>query len=132
MSSEPAEPTMLSALSMRPIPDLGRAVAAGDMVRALLRYGLTQQDIGRAVGASARSVRTWQHTSNLTPKHFQLLCELRRIVLLLRDDLSQPGVGQWLRAPNRLLDGGRPLDRLEGDSDTVYKAAQAFHEGAYV
>jgi hypothetical protein len=58
---------------------------------------------------------------------------LRSVVLLLRESLTPRGVGQWLRAPNRLLGARRPIDVLsEGRIDAVREAAAAYVEGAYV
>lgn len=55
-----------------------------------------------------------------------------RLQHLLSDSLTQRGIEQWLRAPNRLLDGQRPLDLLErGEDAAVEEAARAFIDGAY-
>lgn len=40
------------------------------------------------------------------------LAGLRDLVLLLSDSLTPRGVGQWLHARNRLLDGDRPIEAL--------------------
>ena len=43
------------------------------------------------------------------------------------------GVGQWLHAKNRLLDGERPVDLLAEDHyEEVRSAAEAFVGGSYV
>lgn len=112
---------------------LDRAVETDEIVTALGRYGLTQADIAQAVGVSTRSVRNWTQQTPARRDHEQRLQELRGIVLLLDDSLTARGVGQWLRARNRLLDGARPLDLLgEGEVDRVRQAAEAFADGAYV
>jgi hypothetical protein len=113
--------------------NLDRAVEAGDVVRHLRDYGLTQTAIAKATGATVRSVRNWQETSAIRPRNDERLRELREIVLVLRETLTPRGVGQWLMARNRLLNGRRPLEVLaEGDAKAVRGAAEAYAEGAYV
>jgi transcriptional regulator with XRE-family HTH domain len=113
---------------------LDRAVEAGAVVRRLRDdYGLTQSAIAKATGTSARSVRNWEATSAIRPGNDDRLRELREIVLLLGETLTARGVGQWLRARNRVLKGQRPLDLLaSGKIKPVRDAAKAYVEGAYV
>ncbi len=113
---------------------LDRAVEAGAVVRRLRDdYGLTQSAIAKATGTSARSVRNWEATSAIRPANDDRLRELREIVLLLGETLTARGVGQWLRARNRVLKGQRPLDLLaSGKIKPVRDAAKAYVEGAYV
>jgi transcriptional regulator with XRE-family HTH domain len=113
---------------------LDRAVEAGDVVRRLRHdYGLTQAAIAKATGASARSVRNWEATSAIRARTDERLRDLRGIVLILGETLTARGVGQWLRARNRLLNGRRPIDVLaEGKIKAVRDAANAYVEGAYV
>lgn len=111
---------------------LDRAVEAIDIVTGLKAYGLTQADIARALGVSDRAVRGWrQH--GITNARYEVLADLRDVVVLLSDSLTPRGVGQWFHARNRLLDGSRPLDAFaHGHADQVLAAARAFDEGAYV
>ena len=52
---------------------------------------------------------------------------------LLSESLTARGVDQWLRAPNRLLGGDRPVELLKvGKVDKVRRAAAAFADGSYV
>jgi transcriptional regulator with XRE-family HTH domain len=113
---------------------LDRAVEVGEVVRRLRDdYGLTQSAIAKATGASARSVRNWQATSAIRARNDERLRDLREIVLILSETLTARGVGQWLRARNRLLNGRRPLDVLaESKMKVVRDAAKAYVEGAYV
>jgi len=114
------------------IQELERAVEAPEIVRALKRYGLTQQDVGIIVGVSDRSVRGWRQ-AGIKQDRYDRLAELREIAILLSDSLTPRGVGQWLHAKSRLLDGQRAIDLLaEGSVDEVRLAAKAFIEGAYV
>jgi hypothetical protein len=116
-----------------PTVPLERAVEAADVVHALRQLGLTQAAIALATSASARSVRNWQRTSAIRPRAEDRLRELRDIALLLQETLTRRGVGQWLRARNRLLGGRRPLEVLAaGDTRAVREAAAAYVDGAYV
>jgi hypothetical protein len=112
---------------------LDRAVEVKDVVTALRRYGLTQKDLAVATGAAERSVRNWAATSAIRATHEERLRAVRDIVLILKDSLTDRGVGQWLRARNRLLDGERPIDLIpRGDVDNVRRAAESFIDGSYV
>lgn len=109
---------------------LDRAVEASEIVHALRRYGVSQADVGTVTGVTDRAVRAWA-TSTIRPDRYDRLADLRDIALLLSDSLTPRGVGQWLHARNRLLDGRRPLELLgSGSVDDVRQAAQAFVDGA--
>jgi len=111
---------------------LERAVEATEIVHALRPYGVTQAEVGSVTGVSDRAVRGWAHSA-VRPERYDRLAELRDLVVLLSDSLTERGVGQWLHARNRLLGGARPLDVLgEGHFSEVREAAQAFVDGAYV
>jgi uncharacterized protein (DUF2384 family) len=112
---------------------LDRVVEAGDVVRRLRDFGLTQSAIAKATGATVRSVRNWQTTSAIRPRNDERLRELREIVLILRETLTEKGVGQWLHARNRTLKGRRPIELLErGEFEAARNAAKAYVEGAFV
>lgn len=111
---------------------LDRAIEAGEIVDALKPYGVTQGDIAVTVHVSDRAVRGWR-TSQIRPERYDRLAELRDLVLLLSDSLTERGVGQWLRAKNRLLGGRRPLELLAEDRFAeVRAAAESFVDGSYV
>ncbi len=111
---------------------LERAVEAPEIVRALKPFGVTQADIASATGVTDRAVRGWQ-TSRIRPDRYDRLAELRDIVVVLSESLSPRGVGQWLHARNRLLDGRRPFELLgDGHVDEVRRAAHGFADGSYV
>lgn len=113
--------------------DLEKAVEVKDIVQAVLQYGLTQRTLAMATGASERSVRNWERTSAIRSNYEDRLRELQEIVLVLRETLTPRGVGQWLRATNRLLGGRRPIELLaEGNVKAVRAAAASYVEGSYV
>ena len=75
---------------------------------------------------------TSRQTSAIRPRAAERLHDLRDVVLMLAETLTPRGVGQWLRARNRLLKG-RPIDLLaEGRFEKVRQAAAAYVDGAYV
>lgn len=111
---------------------LDRAVEASEIVDALKPFGVTQVDVAAVTQVSDRAVRGWR-TSDIRPDRYDRLAQLRDLALLLSDSLTPRGVGQWLHAKNRLLDGQRPVDLLVEDRfDEVRGAAESFIEGAYV
>lgn len=111
---------------------LDRAVEPDEIVDALRPFGVTQRDVAAATNVSDRAVRGWR-TGGIHAEPYDRLQDLRGIVLILSDSLTPRGVGQWLHARNRLLDGARPIDLLaEGRVDDVRQAAQSFVDGAYV
>lgn len=116
----------------RPAVRLNRAIEVKDIVQGLREFGLTQEAIAKATGASVRSVRNWEQTSSLRARAAEKLHDLREVVLILAETLTPRGVGQWLVARNRLLKG-RPLDLLaKGHFEQVRQAAAAYVDGAYV
>jgi hypothetical protein len=119
--------------SANAVKSLDRVVEAGDVVRRLRDFGLTQSAIAKATGATVRSVRNWQATSAIRPRNDERLRDLREIVLILKETLTEKGVGQWLQARNRTLKGRRPIELLErGEFEAARDAAKAYVEGAYV
>ena len=113
-------------------PTLDRAVEASEIVDALKPFGVTQGDVAAVTHVSDRAVRGWR-TSDIRPDRYDLLAQLRDLVILLSDSLTPRGVGQWLHAKNRLLEGQRPVDLLAEDRyESVREAAEAFVDGAYV
>ena len=111
---------------------LDRAVEASEIVDALKPFGITQLDIAAVTQVSDRAVRGWR-TSDINPDRYDRLAQLRDLVLLLSDSLTARGVGQWLHAKNRLLDGQRPVDLLaENRYAEVRGAAESFVDGSYV
>lgn len=113
-------------------PTLDRAVEASEIVDALKPFGVTQGDVATVTQVSDRAVRGWK-TSDIRPDRYDRLAQLRDLVILLSDSLTPRGVGQWLHAKNRLLEGQRPVDLLAGDRyEAVREAAESFVDGAYV
>jgi hypothetical protein len=111
---------------------LERAVEATEIVDALKLFGVSQGDVANVTHVTDRAVRAWR-SGDIRPDRYDLLAQLRDLVLLLSDSLTPRGVGQWLHAKNRLLDGERPVDLLAEDRfEEVRRAAESFIDGSYV
>lgn len=111
---------------------LDRAVEASEIVDALKSFGVTQVDVAAVTQVSDRAVRGWRN-GDIRPDRYDRLAQLRDLVLLLSDSLTPRGVGQWLHAKNRVLDGARPVDLLAEDRyEDVRSAAESFIDGSYV
>ena len=111
---------------------LDRAVEASEIVDALKPFGVTQVDVAAVIQVSDRAVRGWR-ASDIRPDRYDRLAQLRDLAVLLSDSLTPRGVGQWLHAENRLLDGRRPVDLLTEDRfDEARGAAESFIDGTYV
>lgn len=113
---------------------LERAIEPNEIVSALGRYGLTQKDVAAATRVSERTVYAWKREhGGVRDRNYDRLVAVREVVLILRDGLTDRGVGQWLRARNRLLGDRRPIEALhDGDVEAVRQAAAAFAEGVYL
>jgi hypothetical protein len=88
--------------------------------------GITQAELGQAVGAGPRSVQNWVSGQN-TPrgKTAERLLDLRTIVEILRDSYTEEGIKIWLHSRNRNLDLRRPIDLLtQGQMDEVLEEAR--------
>jgi Rv2175c C-terminal domain of unknown function len=113
------------------VETLERPVEASEIVDALKPFGISQVDIASITHVSDRVVRAWRK-GDIRPDRYDRLAQLRGLVLLLSDSLTARGVGQWLHAKNRLLDGERPVDSLVEDRhEEVQRAAEAFVAGSY-
>ena len=94
--------------------------------------GLTDGELARATGASARSVRRWHAGGPISADYAERLDDLRMVVMDLGDALPPELIGGWLRARNRLLDRARPIDMLGNDGYTsVARALEAVQTGQY-
>jgi transcriptional regulator with XRE-family HTH domain len=88
--------------------------------------GITQQELGNAVGASVRSVQTWA-SGDAAPRgvRAERLLDVKFIVEELSSVYSEEGVEIWLRTRNRNLHGQRPIDLLtDGQIEQVVEEAQ--------
>ena len=88
--------------------------------------GISQQELGAAVGASIRSVQNWA-AGETAPRGTsrERLLDVQFIVEELRSVYTDEGIDIWLRARNRNLGGQRPIDLLTaGEVERVVEEAQ--------
>ena len=111
----------------------GRAASKDDRSLTYLRVleqvtgsGITQVELGKAVGAQVRTVQTWAAGDNQpTGIRAQRLLDIQTIVSLLSDTYTDEGIKIWLHSRNRNLELHRPIDLLvEGQIDVVLEEAQ--------
>ncbi len=96
------------------------------IVEQVTGSGISQKELGSAVGASVRSVQNWA-TGESAPRGGSRtrLLDMKYIVEELRAVYTEEGVNIWLHARNRNLDGDRPIDLLTaGEVDRVVEEAQ--------
>lgn len=96
------------------------------IVDDITRSGITQAELGQAVGASLRTIQNWA-AGNATPAGAKVrrLLDIQYIVRELREAYTEEGVEIWLHARNRNLDGRRPIDLLAaGQYDEVLAEAE--------
>ncbi len=96
------------------------------IVEEVTAAGFTQAELGKAVGASSRTVQNWAggHTVPTGVKMRRLL-DLQYIVTELRTAYTDEGIRIWLNARNRNLGRQRPIDLLtSGESDRVLREAE--------
>lgn len=96
------------------------------IVEEVTEAGITQAELGKAVGASSRTVQNWAagHTAPTGVKARRLL-DLQYIVRELRNAYTDEGIRIWLNARNRNLDRHRPIDLLtSGEFDRVLTEAE--------
>lgn len=88
--------------------------------------GITQAELGKAVGASLRTIQNWASGSTVPAGvKAQRLLDVQYIVRALRTSYTDEGVRIWLNARNRNLDRRRPIDLLtEGEFDAVLEEAE--------
>jgi DNA-binding transcriptional regulator YiaG len=96
------------------------------IVDDITRCGLTQTELGHAVGASLRSVQNWASgTGAPAGVKVRRLLDVQYIVGELREAYAEEGVQIWLHARNRNLEGHRPIDLLAaGQYDEVLAEAE--------
>lgn len=75
--------------------------------------GLTQDEIGSIVDASARSVARWSR-GEVVPQRLnkERLVELAYVAEVVTEVLPPERANLWIMSPNRLLDHDSPADRI--------------------
>lgn len=112
-------------------PVLGKTLSHGGALAELIREGLPaealfslakrldlrQAEISEKIGIPQRTLtrRLTQHV-RLTPAESDRAVRLAQVFATAAETLgSEDRAVQWLKTPNRVLRGGRPLDQLDTD-----------------
>lgn len=112
--------------------DLVRTVELARLVQLLRQRALVPQTtIAEATRASLRAVRNWEDGARARRVYDDRLRVLAEVVGEIASTVTPRGIGQWLVARNRALDGRRPVELIAGDEfDAVVSAARSFADGS--
>ncbi len=115
-----------------------RAMTAGILATTVTDLisdlGLTQEEVGSIVDASARSVARWQ-AGGVVPQRLnkQRLIELAYVADAVTQVMPRENANLWMFTPNRLLDHDTPADRVRsGQYRDVLALIEAFADGVVV
>lgn len=96
--------------------------------------GLTQDEIGRIVDASGRSVARWS-SGEVVPQRLnrQRLIELAYVAEAVTKVLPREHANLWMFTPNQLLEHDSPADRIRvGGYRDVLDLIEAIADGVVV
>lgn len=96
--------------------------------------GLTQEEVGGIVDASARSVARWSN-GDVVPQRLnkQRLLELAYVAQAVTEILPVEQANIWMFTPSRLLEHDTPAQRIQaGDFRDVLNLIEAIAEGVTV
>lgn len=101
------------------------------VLQQVVNSGITQVELGQAVGAAPRTVQNWASgEAKPTGIKAQKLLDVRTVVELLQDSYTDEGIRIWLHSRNRNLHLERPIDLLtQGRIDEVLEEAQSVSGG---
>ena len=92
------------------------------------RLGLTQTEMGRALGVSLRTIQNWERQAYLRRGH--LLRDLEELTTLLSEVMLPTEIPLWLRAENDSFGGQRPIDLvLDGRTRDVIREFRRLQAG---
>ena len=91
------------------------------LLRVQKELSLSQEDLARVLGVSARNLARWLggQVENPGEVHLQNLREIEEIAGEARKALNPELVSVWFRTPNPVLADLRPLDLLSSRSGQV-------------
>lgn len=95
---------------------------------------LSNEEVGRLVGISARSVSRWS-SGDVTPhrKTQYRLLELAYVAEAIARVLKPDEARVWLFSPNPYLDGDSPADRIaKGEFRSVLALIDAMDDGVFL
>ncbi len=96
-----------------PTTDATSNVSYMRIVEDVTNSGITQADLAKAVGATARTVQNWTSgAARPRGKSAERLLDVSQIVKTLGEVYRDEGIQIWLRSRNRNLAGARPIELL--------------------
>ena len=113
---------------------MGASALASTVSSAIERLGLTYEEVGDIVDASARSVARWT-SGQVVPQRLnkQRLIELAYVADALAEVLPRDQANVWMFSPNRLLAHAKPADLVrDGEYQRVLALIDAMAEGIFV
>lgn len=111
-----------------------RGVLAHKVTDIIDHLGLTQEEVGGIVDASARSVARWS-AGDVVPQRLnkQRLLELAYVAQAVSEILPASQANAWMFTPNRLLGHDTPALRIQsGDYRDVLNLIEAIAEGVVI
>ena len=112
-----------------------RAASLATKVSTIIEnLGLTQEEVGQIVDASARSIARWS-AGEVVPQRLnkQRLLELAYVADAVTEIMPREDANLWMLSPNRLLDHDTPADRVRaGRYKDVLDLIEALAEGVVV
>lgn len=96
--------------------------------------GLTQEEVGQIVDASARSIARWS-AGDVVPQRLskQRLLELAYVADAVTEIMPRDNANLWMMSPNRLLGHDSPAERIHaGQYKDVLDLIEALAEGVVV
>ncbi len=96
--------------------------------------GLTNEELGDILDASARSVARWT-AGDVVPQKLnkQRLLDLSYVAEALAEVLPRDHANLWLFSPNKMLDHRRPADLVhDGEYMKVLDAIEAMADGVFM
>lgn len=112
----------------------GNTVLASKMSTIIDNLGLTQDEVGQIVDASARSIARWS-TGEVVPQRLskQKLLELAYVADAVTEIMPRENANLWMLSPNKLLHHESPADRIRsGHYKDVLDLIEALAEGVVV
>lgn len=105
-------------------------------VRALAdRYGLADEAMSRIIGVSVRTLARHRGARGaLSPTASDRAFRFARVAARIEDDFGDAGTAQdWLRSPNRALDGQPPLALMDTDAgiERIEAVLTRIEQGVY-
>lgn len=96
--------------------------------------GLTNEELGGILDASARSVARWS-VGDVVPQKLnkQRLLDLSYVAEALAEVLPREHANLWMFSPNKMLNHERPADLVrDGDYKKVLDAIEAMADGVFM